>query len=233
MVNWFSRFITSSIGQKLIMSLTGLFLIIFLIVHLIGNLQLMSDDGGQAFNEYAYFMTHNPLIKTVSYGLYAFILLHAIQGIMLWRRNKSARGGEGYAVKVNRVAGNNSRVSSVYMGALGTVILIFILIHMCQFWLQMKLGNVDMVTYGDGEPVKDLYKMVAATYEDILFVIFYVVSMIFIAFHLWHGFQSAFQTLGLNHPKYTPAIKFIGKLYSVFVPLGFAAIPLYMYFKSL
>lgn len=233
MVNWFSRFITSSIGQKLIMSLTGLFLIIFLIVHLIGNLQLMSDDGGQAFNEYAYFMTHNPLIKTVSYGLYAFILLHAIQGIMLWRRNKSARGGEGYAVKVNRVAGNNSRVSSVYMGALGTVILIFILIHMYQFWLQMKLGNVDMVTYGDGEPVKDLYKMVAATYEDILFVIFYVVSMIFIAFHLWHGFQSAFQTLGLNHPKYTPAIKFIGKLYSVFVPLGFAAIPLYMYFKSL
>lgn len=133
MVNWFSRFITSSIGQKLIMSLTGLFLIIFLIVHLIGNLQLMSDDGGQAFNEYAYFMTHNPLIKTVSYGLYAFILLHAIQGIMLWRRNKSARGGEGYAVKVNRVAGNNSRVSSVYMGALGTVILIFILIHMYQF----------------------------------------------------------------------------------------------------
>ncbi|PHI18710.1 succinate dehydrogenase [Lewinellaceae bacterium SD302] len=230
MVNWFSRFITSSIGQKIIMSLTGLFLITFLLVHLIGNLQLMSSDGGQSFNEYAYFMTHNPLIKTVSYGLYAFILLHAIQGIVLWRRNSSARGSVGYAVKKDRVAGDNSRVSSVYMGALGTVILIFILIHMYQFWLQMKLGNTEMITYGDGEPVKDLYTLVSAAYDNVLFVVFYVVSMIFIAFHLWHGFQSAFQTLGLNHPKWTPLIKTVGKIYSVAVPVGFAAIPIYMHF---
>lgn len=231
MVNWFTRFITSSIGQKLIMSLTGLFLITFLLIHLIGNLQLMADDGGRAFNEYAYFMTHNPLIKTVSYGLYAFILLHAIQGISLWRRNKSARGGQGYAVKVNRTAGDVSRVSSVYMGALGMVILIFILIHMYQFWLQMKMGNVPMVSY-DGNEVKDLYTLVSNTYDNILFVIFYVVSMVFIAFHLWHGFQSAFQTLGFNHPKYTPVIKFIGKVYSVLVPLFFALIPLYMHFMK-
>lgn len=230
MVNWFTRFIASSIGQKIIMSLTGLFLITFLLIHLIGNLQLISDDGGQAFNEYAYFMTHNPLIKTISYGLYFFILLHAFQGIALWRRNKSSRGDVGYAVKKNRVAGDNSRVSSVYMGALGTVILIFILIHMYQFWLQMKMGQTLMVSYAGGEEVKDLYTLVAAAFANPLYVVFYVVCMIFVAFHLWHGFQSAFQTLGLNHPKWTPLIKVVGKFYSVLVPLGFAIIPIYMYF---
>lgn len=233
MVNWFSRFITSSIGQKVIMALTGLFLITFLAVHLAGNLMLLSDDGGQAFNEYAYFMTHNPVIKTLSYGLYFFILLHSIQGIILWRRNKSARGNTNYAVKVDRVAGDNGKLSSVYMGALGTVILLFILIHMYQFWLQMKLGNVDMITYEAGaDPVKDLHTLVMSTYQNVGFVAFYVISMGFIAFHLWHGFQSAFQTLGLNHPKWTPLIKAVGKVYSVLVPLGFAIIPLWMYLQS-
>lgn len=231
MVNWFSRFITSSIGKKVIMSLTGLFLIIFLLVHLVGNLQLLAGDGGQAFNEYAYFMTNNPVIKATSYGLYFFILLHAIQGIVLWRTNKSARGDAGYAVKVNRTAGDTSRISSVNMGALGTVILIFILIHMYQFWAQMKImDTVSPVTYaGADHPVKDLYTLVMSTFENIGFVAFYVVSMGFIAFHLWHGFQSAFQTLGLNHRKYTPLIKAVGKIYSILIPLGFAAIPLYMF----
>jgi succinate dehydrogenase / fumarate reductase cytochrome b subunit len=222
MVNWFSRFITSSIGKKLIMSLTGLFLIVFLLVHLVGNLQLLAGDGGQAFNEYAYFMTNNPVIKTSSYGLYIFILLHAIQGIFLWRKNKSARGEAGYAVKVNRTAGDVSRISSVNMGALGTVILVFILIHMYQFWLQMKMGNVEMLTY----------TLVRGTFENVGFVVFYVASMGFIAFHLWHGFQSSFQTLGLNHRKYTPLIKAVGKVYSVLVPLGFAIIPLYMFLTN-
>lgn len=231
MANWFGRFITSSIGQKLVMSLTGLFLISFLLVHLVGNLQLMYSDGGQAFNEYAYFMTTNPVIKFTSYGLYAFIILHSIQGISLWMKNRSARGGEGYAVKVNRTAGASK--ASFRMGALGTVILIFILIHMYQFWLQMKLGNVEMINYAGGDhAVKDLYTLVSGVYENPAFVVFYVVSMIFIAFHLWHGFESAFQTLGLNHKKYTPLIKAVGKVYSVLIPLGFAVIPVYMHLNQ-
>ncbi|MEM9835199.1 MAG: succinate dehydrogenase cytochrome b subunit [Bacteroidota bacterium] len=229
MVNWFSRFITSSIGKKLVMALTGLFLITFLPVHLIGNTLLLAGDGGQSFNEYAYFMTHNPLIKTVSYGLYAFILIHAIQGIILWRQNRAARGSEGYAVKVNRTAGA-SRISSVNMGAIGTIILVFILVHMYQFWLQMKLGHTAMVTYAGGEqPVKDLFTLVSGVYKNVGFVIFYVVSMLFIGFHLWHGFESAFQTLGLNHRKYTPLIKFVGRAYSVIIPIGFAVIPVLMF----
>lgn len=229
MKTWFGRFITSSIGQKLVMSLTGLFLITFLLIHLVGNLQLLSGDGGQAFNEYAYFMTHNPLIKFTSYGLYAFILLHAIQGIALWRKNRSARGAEGYAVKVNRTAGASK--ASYRMGALGIIILVFILLHMYQFWLQMKLGNTEVVAYG-GDPVKDLYTLVAGVYENPLFVAIYVISMLVIAFHLWHGFESAFQTLGLNHRKYTPLIKTVGRVYSVVVPLGFATIPVFMYLQG-
>lgn len=227
-MSWFTNFLTSSIGQKLVMSLTGLFLIIFLVVHLAGNLQLLAGDGGQSFNEYAYLMTQNPLIKTVSYLLYAFILLHAVQGWLLWRKNHAARGRVGYAVKVTRTV-NTSSFASRNMGWLGTVIFIFIVIHLYQFWLQMKLGNLPMAVY-DGKEVKNLYAIVAEAYQNIGFVIFYVVSMGFIAFHLLHGFQSAFQSLGLNHRKYSPAIRTIGKLYAVLVPVGFAIIPLYMYF---
>ena len=234
MNTWLGRFLTSSIGRKLIMALTGLFLITFLAVHLAGNLQLVfaGDEGtevGRAFNEYAYFMTHNPVIKFTSYGLYFFILLHSVQGIMLWLKNKAARGSQGYAVKANRVAGASK--SSIYMGSLGTVILIFIIVHMVQFWAQMKFTNsVEPITYDGAEyAVKNLYQLVATTYENIWFVLFYVVAMVFIGFHLFHGFESAFQTLGLNHPKWTPFIKLIGRAYSIIVPLGFAAIPLVMY----
>ena len=223
---------TSSIGKKVIMSLTGLFLISFLTVHLAGNLQLLGSDpvvAGQAFNEYAYFMTSNPVIQFTSYGLYAFILLHAIQGILIWRQNMSARGDVRYAVKNDRVA--SATKSSIYMGSLGTVILIFIIIHMVQFWAQMKFtDSVSAVTYAGAEyPVKDLYTLVAGAFSNIWFVIFYVVSMGFIAFHLAHGFESAFQTLGLNHPKWSPIIRTVGRAYAVLVPLGFAAIPIYMY----
>lgn len=222
-MNWFFNFLTSSIGRKLLMSLTGLFLITFLPVHLIGNLLLMSGDEGEAFNLYAAFMTGNPLVKFLSYGLYSFILLHAVQGILIWRQNAGARTSR-YAVK----NAATTTFSSRNMGWLGIIILVFILIHMYQFWLQMKLGATEMVTY-NGVEVKDLYKIVSYTYENIGFVIFYVISMAVIGLHLWHGFQSAFQSLGLNHQKYTPFIRVLGMIYSVLIPLGFAVIPIYMY----
>jgi len=212
------------------MSLTGLFLILFLVVHLIGNLQLLYSDGGEKFNLYALFMTSNPLVKTISYGLYAFILIHAFQGWALWRKNRAARGPQGYAVKVTRATGTSAFAAS-RMGWLGTIIFVFILIHLYQFWLQMKMGVLDHQVY-DGKPVADLYTVVNETYKNPGFVLFYVVSMIVIAIHLWHGFQSSFQTLGLNHRKYTPFIKAVGKIYSIAIPALFALIPLYMYFKN-
>ena len=209
------------------MSLTGLFLILFLVIHLAGNLQLLLDDGGDSFNLYAKKMTTDPLIKTVSYLLYASIVLHAIQGLLLWAKNRAARGNQRYAVKVTR-ATNTNAAAAKNMGWLGTIILVFILIHMYQFWLQMKMGNTQMVMIDDKE-VKDLYSLVQVAYTNIGFVIFYVVSMVVISFHLLHGFQSAFQSLGLNHKKYTPVIQFLGRFYSIVVPLGFAIIPIFMY----
>lgn len=222
-MSWVLNFLTSSIGKKLIMSLTGLFLILFLAVHLLGNLQLLADDGGKSFNVYADFMGSNPLIQTISIGNFFFIILHSIQGIMLWMKNRAARG-TGYAVNKTRAVGT-SAFASKRMGWLGSIILVFILIHLYQFWLKMKLGDVGMVTY-DGVEVKNLYALVDFTFENVGFAVFYIISMVVIAFHLWHGFQSAFQTLGLNHKKYTPFIKGLGKAYSILIPLGFALIPI-------
>jgi succinate dehydrogenase / fumarate reductase, cytochrome b subunit len=225
-MGWFLSFLDSSIGRKLQMSLSGLFLIIFLLVHLAGNLQLLSDDGGEAFNTYSYFMTHNPLIKTVSYLLYFSILWHAFQGLRLWLANKSARNTR-YAVTHSR----GSETTSRNMAWFGIIILIFILLHMWQFWFQMKFGTLAEKTYPTFDyPVKDLYTIVAAAYSNIFYVLFYVVSMVVIGLHLWHGFWSAFQTLGLAHKKYTPLIKFLGAAYSFLIPAGFAFIPLWFYF---
>lgn len=225
-MSWFSRFLTSSIGQKVVMALTGLFLILFLVVHLLGNLQLLKDDGGEAFNVYAYFMTHNPVIKTTSYLLYAFTLLHAVQGIMIWLGNRAARGTARYAV--NHVRSNE--LASRNMARIGIIIFIFLLLHMYQFWYQMHWGNLVFVEYDDyPHAVKDLYTLVAQSYQNLGFVIFYVVSMVVVGYHLWHGFWSAFQTLGLNHTKYNPLIKWVGMAYAVIVSALFALIPVWMY----
>jgi succinate dehydrogenase / fumarate reductase cytochrome b subunit len=208
------------------MALTGIFLILFLIVHLSGNLQLLIDDEGKAFNTYAYFMTHNPLIKTISYGLYFFILLHAVQGILLAIKNRKSKSG-GYKIKQTK---SNSWASR-NMAQLGILIFVFLCIHMGDFWFKMKFGDLPMVEYaGFNKPVKDLYIRVDAAFEQWWIVAIYVVSMIGLAYHLLHGFQSAFQSLGLDHKKYTPVIRFVGKAYSILIPLGFAIIPLYYYF---
>jgi succinate dehydrogenase / fumarate reductase cytochrome b subunit len=209
------------------MSLTGIFLILFLTVHLLGNLQLLAGDGGEKFNLYADFMGHNPLIQFISIGNFFFIFLHAVLGILLYFQNKSASGGGSsrYAVKSTKTTSYSSR----NMAWFGTVILVFILIHLFQFWFKVKLTNIpDLMTY-DGVEVKNVYALVAAAFSNILFVLFYVGAMIVIGLHLSHGFQSAFQSLGLNHKKYTPLIKGLGTIYSILIPLGYAVIPIVFY----
>ena len=209
------------------MALTGLFLILFLVVHLIGNLQLLHDDQGQAFNIYAYTMTHNPFIKVISYVNYAFILIHVIWAIILSGKNRAARGPQGYAVSKN-----SSTWSSRNMGILGTIILIFLVIHLKGFWYEMHWGDLQSQTY-DGKQYRDLYAVVDFAYSNIAYVLVYVVSMVFLAFHLFHGFGSAFQTLGLNHVKYNGLIKAVGVTFSIIVPALFALIPIWMYLDSL
>jgi succinate dehydrogenase / fumarate reductase cytochrome b subunit len=208
------------------MALTGLFLILFLVVHLAGNLQLLKADGGRAFNIYAATMTSNPFIKIVGYINYALILIHVFWALWLTRTNASARGSVGYAV--NR---NSSNWTSRNMGILGTLILIFLVFHLRGFWWRMHNGPIDPVTY-DGITINNLYLVVQEAYSLWWYVLIYVVSMLVLAFHLWHGFMSAFQTIGVNHPKYNPVIKFVGKAFAIVVPAGFALIPIWMYLNK-
>ena len=205
------------------MALTGLFLISFLVVHLIGNLQLLKSDGGRAFNLYAEFMTTNPLIQTISYVLYASILIHVIWSALLTSRNSAARGKVGY-----QVIRNSSHWTSRNMGILGTFIFIFLVIHLRDFWAVMHWGGIAHATY-DGQEVKDLYSIVAEAFARSWYVALYIVAMCMLAFHLWHGFASAFQTLGLSHIKYNGAIKFVGRAFAIIVPALFALIPILMF----
>lgn len=285
-----SALIKSSIVKKYYMALTGLFLCVFLLGHLAGNLQLIFADG-QQFNEYALFMTTNPIVKILSYVTYFSILFHAIDGIILTIQNNRARP-IGY-VKNNAAA--NSGFASRNMAVLGTLILVFIVTHMVNFWAKMhfdeniplatkevvqqqgqpaskfaigvlgsqnpmfpvdSLGrpdaavlkqfnlsvlNVTKVVSNDTKEVvfqgyKDLHKLTVDFFREgtfgLLFTIGYVLAMLVLSFHLWHGFSSAFQSLGLNHPKYNPAILLAGKAFAILVPLLFASIPLYIYFTK-
>ena len=230
MFRWLIQMLTSTLGQKLVMSLTGLFRILFLLVHLAGNLQLLYDDGGQAFNVYAYFMTHNGLIKTVSYGLYAFILIHSIQGIALRIKNRKARK---VSYAITKYPG--ASWASKQMALLGILIFAFLCLHMGDFWYKMKFTDqLAMLSYdGVDHQVKDLYQPVVVSFSEAWIVVVYLIGMIALAVHLWHGFESAFQTLGMKHTKLGPLFKVIGRIYSVVVPLGFAIIPVYFFiFRS-
>jgi succinate dehydrogenase / fumarate reductase cytochrome b subunit len=252
----FSSTFSSTLGKKLIMCLTGLFLCSFLIVHLTGNLALFKNDDGLAFNQYAHFMTTFTPIKIVSYLLYTSIIVHSAFALFITIQNKKARP-VAYAQK----SGNGSIWSSRNMGILGTILLVFIVSHMRNFWYEYHWGQTPYVKYetdlNTGKTVtteitaadytgyvsyvnngieitksKNLYKEVATEFKEWYLVAFYVLAMLAMSFHLVHGFSSAFQTLGWNHSKYKPLINFIGVwVFSILIPLGFAAMPLYFFFK--
>ena len=253
----FKQTFNSSLGKKLIMALTGLFLCTFLIVHLGGNLLLFKHDGGYAFNVYANFLTHFPPIEVIAYLLYLSILVHALYALILTIKNRKARP-VGYAVK----ASDNASWSSKNMGLLGSVLFLFIVIHMSDFWYRYKFtssvnykeyrtdlssGVTQSVEFTPASPdfensvqtinnfeivrVKDLHARVQESFSQLWYVIFYVIAMVAVSFHLLHGFQSAFRTLGWVHRKYTPIVEFIGTwLFAVIIPLGFAAMPVVYYF---
>ncbi|MEQ9442608.1 MAG: succinate dehydrogenase cytochrome b subunit [Cyclobacteriaceae bacterium] len=227
-MSWFTQALNSTIGKKVVMSLTGLFLISFLIVHASGNSLLFRNDGGEAFNLYAQFMTTNPLITVASIILYSGIVLHVIYALIISMKNKRARP-IGYAVAKPE---QNSTWKSRNMGILGTIVLIFLVIHMRSFWFEMRFGEIPTVDIGGAE-VKDLYTIVSAAFTQWWYVLIYVLAMIGLGFHLAHGFWSAFQTLGLQHKKYSPFIKSVGLIFAIVVPLLFAAMPVYLFIKSL
>ncbi|MEQ9414291.1 MAG: succinate dehydrogenase cytochrome b subunit [Cyclobacteriaceae bacterium] len=223
-MKWFTNLFSSALGRKLLMALTGLFLITFLVVHLIGNLQLLKDDGGQAFNIYSEFMGHNLLIQTISKVNFALIAIHVVWAILISRQNRAARG-QGYAVN-----NKSSHWTSRNMGILGTIVLVFLVVHLRHFYAELHWGTTPMVTY-DGKEMNDAYTLVAYWFSKAWYSGLYVVCMIGLAFHLWHGFASAFQTLGLNHVKYNPVITFVGRAFAIIVPALFALIPIMMFLK--
>ena len=228
-----SALLKSSLAKKYWMAFTGLFLCLFLVGHLAGNLQLLvvGETARDQFNEYALFMTTNPLIRIMSILTMASIIFHVIDGIVLTLHNRKAR--DSY---VDYRPSTNTKWSSRNMGILGTVIFVFIVIHLINFWGEMKFGGLDDTTYitAGGDEVKDLYTLTVRTFQDeemgLVWALVYLISMIAIGFHLYHGFGSGFQSLGINHPKYNTFIRRVGVGFAIIVPLAFAIIPFYIYF---
>jgi len=225
-----SEFFTSSIGKKFVMGLTGLFLISFLVVHVGINSCIFAtlfdeNDHGEMFNKAAHFMGSMVLIRIMEVGLFVGFFIHIIQGLVLTFQNRSKRG-IGYNVQIGN---KGSKWYSRSMGLLGTIILIFLIIHWKHFWIPSRFTGVDEITI-DGKPVHDLFSLMKTTFEELWVVILYVVACISLAYHLLHGFQSAFRTIGLHNNKYLKLVNGLGIAFSIIVPLLFALMPVSMYF---
>ena len=215
-------FFTASIGKKFAMGLTGLFLISFLIVHAGVNSSIFVNDNGDTFNTAAHFMSHNWVIRIMELGLFAGLLLHIIQGLFLWKQNNAAR-----PVKYDRNDANkNSKWYSRSMGLLGTLLLFFLIIHISKFFVDTKIA-----LYGSGDGEHNLYLSMKEEFSKWWIVVIYIAGVASLFWHLLHGFGSAFQTLGVNHKRYTPIIKSIGIGYTVIICLLFASMPLAFYFN--
>jgi succinate dehydrogenase / fumarate reductase cytochrome b subunit len=220
-----SEIFTSSIGKKFVMGLTGIFLITFLIVHVGINSCIWAMDGGEMFNKAAHFMGSTVVIRIIEVGLFIGFFIHIIQGLVLTFQNRKKRT-IAYAVPL----GNKG--SSWYtrsMGLLGTIILIFLIIHWKHFWIPSRFGDVAEVTYGNGTPVHDLFSLMKETFSQLWVVILYVVACISLGYHLLHGFQSAFRSLGVYNGRYLNMLNAIGTGFAIVVPLAFAMMPVSMY----
>lgn len=216
---------SSSLGRKYLMALTGLFLCSFLVIHLIGNVALFTDPV--QFNEYTRFMSSNPLIRIMEIVLVVGFLTHIIDAILLTKANKAAQPVK-YAMDKKK-----STWYSRNMGLTGTIILVFLIIHLQSFWYGYKFGVIEMTVDSSGAAIKDMYTMVLAAFSQWWYAAIYVVGMILLGTHLSHGFQSAFQSMGLRHKKYTPTIQKVGTAFALAMTLGFISFPIYFYIIQL
>ena len=228
------QFFTSSPGKKYIMGFTGFFLITFLIVHCFINGMIVFGDNGETFNHWASFMGTNWIVRVMEIGLFAGLILHIVQGLILWGQNKKARPIK-YALSRYREGKWYSRS----MGLLGTLILMFLIVHLYHFWTPSRLGGLlgirtlEETSLGiyNGQKVHNLYSEMVIVFQNPWIVIIYVLGMISLCWHLLHGFQSAFQTFGITHKKYAPLIKGVGVFYSIVICTLFALMPISIYLK--
>lgn len=214
------HFFGSSIGKKLTMAFTGIFLISFLIVHAGINSCIFLNDQGATFNEVAHFMSHNWIIRFLEIGLFAGLILHIIQGLLLFFQNKSARKIQYHYNQPSK----NSRWYSRSMGILGTLLLLFLIMHLSHFYVGTKIALYS------GDRPHNLYLEMQELFTNGWIVALYLLGVAALYWHLFHGFQSAFQTFGINHKKYTPLIKTIGIGYATIICILFALMPLAFHF---
>lgn len=212
---------TSSIGKKMTMALTGLFLISFLVVHAGINALIFLNDNGETFTRGAHIMATNPVIRAIEVVLVVGILWHIVQGLLLWRSNRAARPIRYAVVHAPRQSTWYSRS----MTLLGTLILLFLVVHTSNFWIP---NRVHQFRYGEELP---LYEMMLQKFSNPIEVAIYLVGATSLYWHLLHGFSSAFQSLGIDHSKYIGLIRWAGRTFSLAMLLAFSLMPLSIYLK--
>ena len=218
-MNRLTSFLTSSVGRKLLMGLTGFFLGSFLIVHLTINLFLFASDEGRTFDTYSEFMASHPLIRPLEILLFAGFLLHMVVGIWLWWTNRDVRR-ERYAVSG---ASENSALSSRIMFVTGTIVLVFLVVHINTFFIQSRFFSTG----------KTMYELVSEAFANPWGDAFYLAALVFLGYHLKHGVQSAFQTFGLRVHSYRTLIDWLAVIFWLLIPVAFASMPLYFLWAHL
>lgn len=222
---------TSSVGKKLVMAFTGIFLILFLIVHAGLNACIWANDKGEMFNKAAHFMGSFVLPRVLEIGLFLGIFLHILQGYMLTLENRSKRS-VGYAVNYSK----GSKWYSRSMALLGTLLLMFLIMHIYHFWTPSRLGGIGSIhslttIEYNGFEYHNLYGEMQLIFENPLVVLLYVLACGSLGYHLAHGFQSAFKTIGIHNKRYHAIISSIGYGFAILIPLAFAMMPISFYFK--
>ncbi len=215
MISAFKMFYTT-VGRKLVMALTGLFLFLFLLEHLYGNILLYKIDQGKSFNDYTEFMTGNLIIRAIEYILFAGFIIHILDALLLTYSNRKARP-IGYAMSHRS---QNSSWFSRNMGLTGTIIFVFLVIHLKTFFVPHRFGA----------PETSMAYDVAAAFQSNIYSALYLVAMVILGAHLNHGFQSSLQTLGLNNKYYMSTLKMTGSILSLIIMIGFASFPIVFYF---
>jgi len=207
------------------MSLMGLFLLTFLLVHLGLNLTLITCKSSDTFNLAAHFMGTNPVVKVLEVVLFGGFAIHIFWGVMLYFQNRAARP-QSYAVS------NNSQESffSKYMIHTGALIFAFLVLHLMDFWVKSRFSGGIPETLIDGKTYEDMGSLVLAKFSDPVFTSIYIAFLLFMGIHLDHAFQSALQSIGINHSKYTPFFKKFSRFLAVVITIGYIAIPIVIYF---
>jgi succinate dehydrogenase / fumarate reductase cytochrome b subunit len=230
-----SHFFTSAVGRKFVMALTGIFLITFLLVHVGLNACIFADlnwlnpqDNGEMFNKAAHFMGSTIVTRILEIVLFIGFIIHIIQGYVVEAKNR-ARRGQGYE---QSLGSRGSTWMSRSMAILGTLIFMFLILHISKFWWASRVTHdLAEVTYGNGVTYHNLYLRMYDVFQSPAIVTIYVLSVLFLAFHLWHGFHSAFRSMGVHNKKYLNLLKVLGYGFTVLVCVMFALMPISMYFN--